>query len=75
MIEANRCYKFYSTPKNHSEARADCRRHQADLFSWRDNSDENELLKASTIFWKYDYQAVKNQFYSWIGGIVHHGRG
>jgi hypothetical protein len=72
--QAKRCYKYYKTAKNHSEARTDCRNKQADLFSWRDNTDEHELLAASTIESGVNNQ-VKQQFYAWSGGIVHHGRG
>ncbi|CAF1187329.1 unnamed protein product [Rotaria sp. Silwood1] len=70
-----RCYKYFKASKNHSEARADCRNNHADLFSWRDNSDENELLKASAAHWNYNSLSVKNQFYSWSGGMIHHGQG
>ena len=73
-ILATRCYRFYRESKNHSEARANCRKFQADLYSWRDNTDENELLTASTS-WNYVYQPNKHQFYTWSGGIVHHGQG
>ena len=69
--QANRCYKYYSTPKNHSAAREDCRKDQADLFSWRNNDDETELITAST----ENSQAVKYQTYSWGGGIIYQGRG
>ncbi|UJR31841.1 hypothetical protein I4U23_019318 [Adineta vaga] len=72
--EPTRCYRFFQESKNHSQARANCRRDQADLYSWRDNSDENELLTASTS-WNYVYQPTKHQFYTWSGGMVHHGQG
>ncbi|CAF1560556.1 unnamed protein product [Adineta ricciae] len=72
--EPTRCYRFYQESRNHSEARANCRKFQADLYSWRDNTDENELLTASTS-WNYVYQPNKHQFYTWNGGIVHHGQG
>lgn len=70
---ANRCYKYYSTPKNQSSARADCRKDQADLYSWRDNTDENELLSALIITQTENQINVNEQEYAWSGGIAHHG--
>ncbi len=75
LSSANRCYKYYSTPKNQSAARDDCRKDQADLFSWRDNSDEIELITASTAQWNSNTQFVVQQLYSWGGGMIDHGRG
>ncbi|CAF3843749.1 unnamed protein product [Rotaria magnacalcarata] len=74
-FSATRCYKYFKEYKNQSEARAVCRKDQADLFTWRDNTDENELLKASAAEWNYNYENVQNQFYSWSGGMVYHGQG
>lgn len=70
---ANRCYKYYSTSKNQSAARADCRKDQADLYSWRDNTDENELITALLIAQTKNQINVNEQEYAWSSGIVHHG--
>lgn len=71
----NRCYKYNPNHLNHSDARASCRREQADLFSWRDNEDEDELITASTSQWGFTYSPITHQFYTWSGGIVNHHRG
>lgn len=74
-FQATRCYKFYSTPKNHSAAREDCRRDQADLFSWRDNDDENELITAVIAQSNNNPPIIQRQTYAWSGGIIQQGRG
>jgi hypothetical protein len=75
LLQATRCYKFYSTPKNHSAAREDCRRDQADLFSWRNNDDEVELINAVTVQFSQLLSMVTEQIYAWSGGIIQQGRG
>lgn len=74
-LQATRCYKFYSTPKNHSAAREDCRRDQADLFSWRDNDDENELITAVITQANSKFPIIQQLTYAWSGGIIQQGRG
>lgn len=75
LLQATRCYKFYSTPKNHSASREDCRRDQADLFSWRDNDDELELVTAVLDQSNHLQLAISQQIYAWSGGIIQQGRG
>ena len=77
---ADRCYKSFHELKTWSAARAHCRAQYADLFTWRNNHDEQFIkpmvhkwatLSQFNALWAQIVQATsKKQYLAWAGATI-----
>jgi len=75
----DRCYKSFNYLKTWSEARADCRARYADLFTWRNNADEQfirpivQIWATSDIFIKMiqlNIEKFTHPYIAWAGATI-----
>ncbi|CAF1074528.1 unnamed protein product [Adineta ricciae] len=81
-LTVDRCYKYFNDLKTWSAARAHCRAQYADLFTWRDNHDEQFIrpvmyswITSSSSVWSSFFSTIygitlKNSYIAWSGAIV-----
>ena len=75
----DRCYKSFNDLKTWSAARAHCRAQYGDLFTWRNNDDEqfirpvihNWITTGVTSFWAQMILAIPSHSYlAWAGATI-----
>ncbi|UJR31773.1 hypothetical protein I4U23_019251 [Adineta vaga] len=78
----DRCYKYFNDLKTWSAARAYCRSRYADLFTWRDNHDEQFIrpvmhhwIISNSVAWAHIWHAlygvsVGQHYVAWSGATV-----